>query len=595
MHMSPARLIAVCLVAAACTRASVARAQITSLADDILLITKGLQNEEEVRVDQRLGTTIGGNASTLGYAPGSGDPRPGPTGPVGASGTSSRLEGVSILRAAAGEPERRHAEPLRLPAQQSSPLPNAAVAGLEIPEQEDEGPKTGLTLDGAVDLLLANNSDLRIKQFEIPQARADILTASLRANPLVFGSVSSVPYGNYSTQRPGNISYSATVIYPFDVSHKRASRTDVANKAGKVIEAQFQDAVRLTLDHLYTVYVNVVVARDTLNYVLANRDGLRRLEAITKRQAANGLIASTDLDRISIQLDSADIAVEQAEVTLHVAKHSLGLLLGYSSEQDEQVEVRGSIRDTAPLPPPDNDLVAMACFNRPDLNAYRLGVQRAVADVRLAEAEKTSDVFLLWTPWQLQNNTPLGTQNSTSWSVAAFGSVSLFNRNQGNIQRAQLNVSQTQTELAGLEASVTEEVRAAFSEYWASRDAVDRLERTVLPRSRHIRDSVVKLFANGQASAIDYLASARANTTTSCANIATRWCGIAAACCGSTPSSASAFCRDAAQACRRDIDSCHPAPQVFAARRGTTFATMNATPRVTCRRSQTRGLFRRKR
>ena len=51
-----------------------------------------------------------------------------------------------------------------------------------------------------------------------------MLTASLRANPLVFGTVSSIPYGSYSMQRPGQTSYSATVIYPIDVSRKRAAR-----------------------------------------------------------------------------------------------------------------------------------------------------------------------------------------------------------------------------------------------------------------------------------------------------------------------------------------------------------------------------------
>ena len=141
--------------------------------------------------------------------------------------------------------------------------------------------------------------------------------------------------------------------------------------------------------------------------------------------------------------------------------------------------------------------------------------------MKLAVAEKTSDVFLLYTPWQLQNNTPLGTQNSTSWSLAAFGSVPLFNRNQGNIRRAELNVAQTNTEVSAVEQQIAEEVHSAYIEYIASREVVKRLDNSVLPRSRRIRDASARLLAEGQISTIEFLA-AQASTTTSCGNIAMR-------------------------------------------------------------------------
>ena len=129
--------------------------------------------------------------------------------------------------------------------------------------------------------------------------------------------------------------------------------------------------------------------------------------------------------------------------------------------------------------------------------------------MRLAEAEKYTDLFMLWSPWELRNDQPTGGQNATSWSVAAFGSVPIFNRNQGNIRRAQVNVTQTQTELAGIERQVLAEVDHAYSEYSASRTAVDRIEQGILPRSRRVRDIMAHSVRAGQASAVDYLAAQR--------------------------------------------------------------------------------------
>ncbi|MES1213519.1 MAG: TolC family protein, partial [Singulisphaera sp.] len=390
------------------------------------------------------------------------------------------------------------------------PTPPPKFPGaLELPAEEDAGPSDGLSLDAAIDRLVRYSYDLRVKMFEIPQARADVLTASLRANPMVFGTASAVPYAPYSPQRPGEVNFSATVIYPFDVAHKRRARTVVAVQAERVIEAQYQDAVRLDLDKMYMAYLDVVAARETMRYATASRDGLRRVAQLAEQQYQNKQVAQTDVDRINIQLDSAEIGVEQATVALRENQHLLALQLAIPLDAADQLQLYASLRDTAPAPPADDELIAMAYGSRPDLAAFRLGVNRARADVQLSEAEKTSDLFVLYTPWELTNNTAIGGQNANSWSLAAFGSVALFNRNQGNIRRAQLNVSQTRNELYALEQQVSQEVRKARAEYEASRLVVERLERTVVPRSRRVRDGALRTLSAGETSVLDFLAAQR--------------------------------------------------------------------------------------
>ena len=342
------------------------------------------------------------------------------------------------LQAASGDAQRRPVAPMHAAAQHALPAPSPPrfLGALELPEGEDLGPPEGLTLDAAIEQLMRAGYDLRIKSFEIPQARADILTASLRANPMIFGTASSIPYAPYSPQRPGEVNFSATVIYPLDVSHKRRARTVVAVQAERVIEAQFQDAVRIDLDQLYMSFLDTIAARETVRYAMANRDGLARIAQLAQQQLKNQQLAQTDVDRIDIQLDSAEIGVEQAQVALHESKQSLALLLALPLETADEIQLRGSLRDDAPQPPPDDELVGLAYGSRPDLVAFRLGINRARADVQLSAAEKYTDVFLLWSPWELQNNSAIGGQNASSWSLAAFGSVPLFNRNQGNIRRA---------------------------------------------------------------------------------------------------------------------------------------------------------------
>ncbi|MDQ2622053.1 MAG: TolC family protein, partial [Actinomycetota bacterium] len=85
----------------------------------------------------------------------------------------------------------------------------------------------------------------------------------------------------------------------------------------------------------------------------------------------------------------------------------------------------------------------------------------------------------------------------------------LFNRNQGNIRRAQRNVHQTQLEVSGLERQVIAEVDGAALEYDSSRAAVERFERTILPRAKHLRDDKYRLYSSCEEGIITYLNAQR--------------------------------------------------------------------------------------
>ena len=141
--------------------------------------------------------------------------------------------------------------------------------------------------------------------------------------------------------------------------------TEVACEAQRVLEAQYQDAVRLAIDRLYVAYIDVVAARETLRYVRANRDGLAKVYKLAHTQLTNDRISQPDFDRIGIQLDSAEIGVEQAQVALRESKHVLGLLLAMSIEQAEATELFGSIHDTSPSPGNHDELVGLAQSIRP--------------------------------------------------------------------------------------------------------------------------------------------------------------------------------------------------------------------------------------
>src|SRR6516164_9716807 len=109
-------------------------------------------------------------------------------------------------------------------------------------------------------------------------ARADTLQASLRSNPVFYQDGQLLQYRGTSTQfsraAPGGPSqFDTNITYPLDVSHKRQARTAVAGRAMRVLEAQYQDAVRNRIDDVYGAFVSALGARQTLRYTNRSVEG----------------------------------------------------------------------------------------------------------------------------------------------------------------------------------------------------------------------------------------------------------------------------------------------------------------------------------
>ena len=198
-----------------------------------------------------------------------------------------------------------------------------------------------------------------------------------------------------------------------------------------------------------------------------------------------------------------------AEESLRTAKRNLGVLLNLPAPEAEAIRPRGSIRDTYPPPPPLDSLVRMALDSRPDVIAFRLGILRAEGEVRLAQANRMSDVYLLYQPYTFQDNAPFDRQSTRSWALGVTVPLPLYNRNQGNIERARINVTQSQVELAEREQQMINEVQRAHREYELTRSAIRRIEGRLLPAAERARDDAYRLFTQGEEEAIVYLNAQR--------------------------------------------------------------------------------------
>jgi cobalt-zinc-cadmium efflux system outer membrane protein len=393
-------------------------------------------------------------------------------------------------------------------------LPEVPAYGeLDLPEGSQAfivGEEGGMTLETAIGLLIQRNLDLIALRFEIPMADADVLTAGLRANPVFYADSQLIPYGRYTNTRPGGPTQEdVNVTFPLDVTHKRKARIVVAREAKKVTEAQFQDAVRQSVDNLYNAYVRLGSAELTLNYSRAFLAGLIRLRDLFENRLRLGRVAQDKVDSLRAQVELAQLQERQAIAALVAARRDLGLMLNFNREQSDAIRIHDNLRNVDELPESLDALVTRALKARPDLLAYRYGLGRANADVVLAERNRYSDVYLLVQPYTFQNNTYLGLHSPTSWAVGLTANVPVFNRNQGNVKRAKINARQTQVELASQERQVMHDVEDAVRQFELTRQSVIEIENEVIPASRRVRDTALNRVRAGETNPEEYLEAQR--------------------------------------------------------------------------------------
>jgi cobalt-zinc-cadmium efflux system outer membrane protein len=252
-----------------------------------------------------------------------------------------------------------------------------------------------------------------------------------------------------------------------------------------------------------------LAAREAVRYARTSVRGLDEYLRVNQRLFEQKSATSADVYLAKSDRAIAAVGLLDAEENLLQRKRTLGELLNLHPDQVEGIELRGTIGDLAPLPPSQDELIAIAFNSRPDLAASRLGIPFAEANVKLQRANRFSDAYLLLQPYTYQNNAPYGRESGTSYAVGITIPLPINNRNQGNIERARINVDQTRVQLEYHQRRIVTEVQQAWNEYRVSGMIVQQLRTQVLTASERAVEARFRLFDEGEVAKVNYLDTQR--------------------------------------------------------------------------------------
>ena len=354
-----------------------------------------------------------------------------------------------------------------------------------------------LTWQETEDRFKANNPTLLAGRVNIDESRADEITAYLRPNPDLTVVADDLGFFSYSPFQPtANAILSGSVSYLHERKHKRELRLESAQDATAIAVSTQADLERNLIFNLRDSFVRVLLAKAVRDVAKENLDYYDKEIEINRERLQAGSMSQVDFQRVEIQRIQFESDLATSEVNLRTAKIDLlSFLRDRTPVEQFDVAEKFDFREPAVTL---EELRTAALDHRPDLKQAEQSLDKSRADHRLAMANGSADPT-----WSVD----VGRQPPLTFYAGVSVSVPLriFDRNQGEKLKTQLDVGRNERLLDAAQISVVHDVDSAYATLNNTLRLLRPYKTKYLKEAEQIRDTVSFAYMHGASSLLDFI------------------------------------------------------------------------------------------
>ena len=356
-----------------------------------------------------------------------------------------------------------------------------------------------LTWEQVCERFEQNNPTLLAGKINVEESKASEITADLRPNPELNLLLDQVNLFSTHPFQPFSPALATTTLsYLHERRHKRELRLESAKDSTAVATSAQSDLERTLLFTLRGAFIQTLQAKAVLDVTRENLAYYDKVLEVSRERFHAGDIAQVDLDRLELQRVQYESDLQAAEVSLRTAKIEMLALLN-DRTPIEQFEITGTY-DFADQVQPLADLRQAAVDTRPDLKAAAESVDKAKADHKLAIANGSTDPTFTFD----------GGLNPPIDHYIGFGvtfPLRVFDRNQGEKLRTQLDIERNQRLVAAAQAQVFSDVDSAYAALSSNLALLRPYKQKYLEQAVRVRDTIAFSYQHGGASLLDFLSA----------------------------------------------------------------------------------------
>ncbi len=230
-------------------------------------------------------------------------------------------------------------------------------------------------------------------------------------------------------------------------------------------------------------------------------------------QAAEDLLEAKEVSRIDVlqarvEVNEAQLALANSQNRFQAEWRSIAALIGVPGMVETRLQ--GDVLGNMPKFSWEES-IGRILVESPELAATRLGVERAVCSLRRARVEPIPNVTI-----QAGPQYDLAAHRTLTNAVLVLPTP-LFNRNQGNIRRAEADLRAARAEVARRELELTARLASAFERYLNARNQSQQYRGKIMPNAREALELVTSGYRQGELSYLALLTTQRTYVRTNLA------------------------------------------------------------------------------
>ncbi len=355
-----------------------------------------------------------------------------------------------------------------------------------------------ITLDEAVKTALNNNPNLTVYEYEIKSLEKKKIQAGLIPNPNAdFEAENFIGGKALSGLQVGEFTLSASQV--FELGGKRSSRINFTESEVTTAKGEFELRKLELIANIKQIFLKLrrISKRIELQkqFIKLNEE---ILSTISTRVEA-GRTSPAEKSKVKVALINSRIELDKLQTKSLSASLTLSFLLGTTAKNyDAMIDLYENI-----IPPPDRKDLTDSLQQIPLIN--QIEYERDVREAKL-EFEKSQAVPDLTVSGGIRYINELKTN---SFVAGISIPLPIFNRNEGNIQSAEVLLNQIDEIKNARVLSVISNINSTYNNLKSSFNNSKRLKEEIIPESENAYEIIRLGYLNGRFAFIDLLDAQR--------------------------------------------------------------------------------------
>jgi cobalt-zinc-cadmium efflux system outer membrane protein len=355
-----------------------------------------------------------------------------------------------------------------------------------------------ITLNEAVETALKNNPNLTVYEYEIESLEKQKLQAGLIPNPEVgFEAENFLGGKDLSGLKGSEFTLSASQL--FELGGKRSSRIDLAesevsSEKGKLELRKLEliSDVKEVFLSLYRISKQIELQKQ---FIKLNEE---ILSTITKRVKA-GRTSPAEESKVKVALINSRIELDRLQRQSLSTSSALSTLLGITVKQFEPViDLYEKI-----ISPPDREVVIADLEEIPLIKIIENEKDLRAAKLELEKSQAVQDLTVSGGVRYLNE------LKTNSFVAGVSMPLPFFNRNQGNVQSAEILLKQVDEIKNARILSVISKINSSYNNLLSAFNNATRLEEEIIPESENAYNITRQGYLQGRFAFIDLLDAQR--------------------------------------------------------------------------------------